>query len=184
MKIGIISDTHGSSAAFLKTIKVMGKCECIIHAGDILYHGPRNPLPEGYNPKELAETINQIDIPFIIARGNCDAQIDQMVLSIPIQSPFAFAWIANVRILVNHGHQHSVNQLLDLAEKWRIDLLVTGHTHIKLLQKMNGVILLNPGSCALPKDGIPSAAVLEDSKISLLDIQTGQIIEEYDLQFA
>ncbi len=181
MKIGIISDTHGSFAAFLKAIKVMGKCDCIIHAGDILYHGPRNPLPEGYSPKELAEIINEIDMPFIAARGNCDAQIDQTVLSVPIQSPFAFAWIGNVKILVNHGHQHSQNQLLGLTEKWQIDLLVTGHTHIKQLQKINGVILLNPGSCALPKDGIPSAAVLEDSKISLLDIQTGQLIKECDL---
>lgn len=181
MNIGIISDTHGSYTAFLKTINNMEKCECLIHAGDILYHGPRNPLPEGYNPKELANIINDIEIPFIAAKGNCDAQIDQMVLSIPIQSPFAFACIGNFRILVTHGHEHSENQLIDLAAKWQINLLVTGHTHKKMLKKKNGLVLVNPGSCALPKNEIPSAAIVTGSKISLFDIKTGQKIKECDL---
>ena len=88
MKIAIISDTHGSITAFNRAMEVAGPCDFIVHAGDILYHGPRNPLPEGYKPQELANAINALDVPFVAAAGNCDAPIDQALLSVPIQAPY------------------------------------------------------------------------------------------------
>ncbi|MCR4432112.1 MAG: phosphodiesterase [Tepidanaerobacteraceae bacterium] len=171
MKIGIMSDTHGSLTAFKKALEVLGSCDFILHAGDILYHGPRNPLPEGYNPRELAEAINRLEMPFVAASGNCDAPIDSMLISVPIQSPYALICLDKFRILVNHGHEKSEDELVDLAVKWHIDILVTGHTHVKRLEKRNRIILVNPGSCSLPKDGISSAAVMEGNEIRLVNIK-------------
>ena len=82
MKIILISDIHGSVTAFRKSLQFAPSCDLILNAGDVLYHGPRNPIPDGYNPKELAETINELNVPFICAAGNCDAAVDQAVLSI------------------------------------------------------------------------------------------------------
>ncbi|HHX24888.1 MAG: phosphodiesterase [Tepidanaerobacteraceae bacterium] len=177
MNIAILSDTHGSLEAFKKSLQVTGSCDFIIHAGDILYHGPRNPLPEGYSPKELADVINKLEIPFIAAAGNCDAPIDQVMLSVPIQSPYALLSLGNYQILINHGHSASEEELISLSKKWNIDLLITGHTHIKKLEKKKELVLLNPGSCALPKDDIPSIAVFRDSNISLINIENGEIIK-------
>jgi len=177
VKIAILSDTHGSLSAFNRALEVAGSCDFIIHAGDILYHGPRNPLPEGYNPRELANAINSLNVPFIAAAGNCDAPIDQVLLSVPIQAPYALLCIGNHKILITHGHDPGQEELMDLAKKWKIDLLITGHTHIKQLEKNNNLTLLNPGSCALPKDGSPSIAIFEDSNISLVNIENGQIIK-------
>jgi hypothetical protein len=177
VRIAIISDTHGSSNAFKKAVEVAGACDYFLHAGDILYHGPRNPLPAGYNPKELADAINTMDIPFIAAAGNCDAPIDQVMLSVPIQAPYALLCLEKFRILVTHGHDTTEEELIALAKKWRINFVVTGHTHVKRVEKREGLTLVNPGSCALPKDGVPSIAVIEDSKIRLLNIETGEIIK-------
>lgn len=88
MKIGVISDTHGDLKAWSKIQEtIFHDCKHIIHAGDILYHGPRNPIVEGYNSSELAKEINKLNIPIHIARGNCDADVDQMVIEKPIMAP-------------------------------------------------------------------------------------------------
>jgi len=176
MRIGIMSDTHGSLTAFKKAFEAMGPCDFILHAGDILYHGPRNPLPEGYDPRKLAEAINQLEIPFIAAAGNCDAPIDQALILLPIQSPYALFCTEKLRVLINHGHEKSDEELIDLAAKWRMDVLVTGHTHVKRLEKKNGILIVNPGSCSLPKDGIPSSAVMDDNEIRLVNIQDGNVV--------
>jgi len=177
MRIAILSDTHGSLTAFKRALEVSGPCDLIIHAGDILYHGPRNPLPEGYNPKELAAAINALNVPFIAAAGNCDAPIDQVMLSVPIQSPYALMALDNLQILINHGHDATEEELITLAKKWNIKLLITGHTHVKKLEKKKELVLLNPGSCALPKDGTSSIAIFDDSNISLVNMENGQTIK-------
>jgi hypothetical protein len=177
MKIGIMSDTHGSLTAFQKVLDAFGPCDFILHAGDVLYHGPRNPLPDGYNPRELAEAINRLEVPFIAAAGNCDAPIDQVLICVPIQSPYALFCTNKFRVLVNHGHEKSEEELLGLSAKWGINILVTGHTHVKRLEKKNGIIMVNPGSCALPKDSIPSAAVMDEREIKLINIENKNVIE-------
>lgn len=177
MRIAILSDTHGSLTAFRRALQVAGSCDFIVHAGDILYHGPRNPLPEGYNPKELASTINALNVPFIAAAGNCDAPIDQAMLSVPVQAPYALLYLENYQILINHGHDTTQEELITLSRKWNIQLLITGHTHVKKLKKRKELVLLNPGSCALPKDDIPSIAIFEDSSISLINIEKGDVIK-------
>lgn len=87
-KIAVISDTHGSVTAWRKARQIWKGSDMIVHLGDVLYHGPRNPLPEGYMPKELAEEINDSDIPVMIVRGNCDADIDAVMLKWPIANPY------------------------------------------------------------------------------------------------
>ncbi|HHW02118.1 MAG TPA: phosphodiesterase [Thermoanaerobacterales bacterium] len=179
MRIGIVSDTHGSLTAFKKALEALGPCDFILHAGDILYHGPRNPLPEGYDPRELAQTINRLEIPFIAAAGNCDAPIDQVLIDFPIQAPYALFCTEKLRVLINHGHEKSVEELVDLASRWRMDILVTGHTHVKRLERKNGLLIVNPGSCSLPKDGIPSAAVMDENGIKLINILDGNVISVF-----
>lgn len=181
MKFLAISDIHGSVTAFEKSVQLVPSCDLILNAGDVLYHGPRNPLPEGYNPKKLAEAINELSIPFICAAGNCDAAVDQVLLSVPIQAPYAFVCVEDMRILVTHGHEASDDELMELAKKWKINIVVTGHTHVKRLEKKGEITFVNPGSCALPKDGIPSIALIEDSIIKLINIDNGEIIKSLEL---
>lgn len=182
MKITIMSDTHGSRTAFQKALEAAGACDLFLHAGDILYHGPRNPLPEGYDPAALAGAINALDRPFIAAAGNCDAPVDQLMLAVPVQAPYALVYLERQVILVTHGHITGEEELLSLARKWGVSLVVTGHTHVKRLEKKNEVYVLNPGSCALPKDGSPSIVLLEDGRAQFINISSGEIIQSQELQ--
>lgn len=180
MRIGIISDTHGSLYYFEKALEAIGKCDYMLHAGDVLYHGPRNPLPDGYSPKELAERINSINN-IVFASGNCDSDVDQMVINHPIQSPYAFLNIGSLRILVCHGYKDSIENLVEYAAKLGANVFVFGHSHVKKLYMSNSVVVLNPGSTSLPKDGTHSAAVIENGSIKLIDILTGETLETLDV---
>ena len=104
MKIGVISDTHGHEQRFALAVeKFFGDADVIMHAGDVLYHGPRNPMLADYNPAKLAERINACSAQVIIARGNCDSDVDQLVLNSPIQAPYAYAFVNGRRIVMTHG---------------------------------------------------------------------------------
>lgn len=179
MKIGIISDTHGCARTWDKVYNhyFLGY-ELIIHAGDILYHGPRNDVPEEYNPKQLAELLNACPIPMIVSSGNCDADVDGMVLTMPIQSPYAYLVIEGVPIVVNHGHTLTEQTRREMAEQFKVNLFITGHTHVALLEKHNGIIYLNPGSPAMSKraDKRGTIARLVDHTIEVLDVETGQVL--------
>lgn len=180
MRIGVISDTHGSLKYFERAIESIGRCDYILHAGDVLYHGPRNPLPDGYCPKDLAERINDLDN-IIFASGNCDSDVDQMVISHPIQSPYAFVNMEKLKIMVCHGYKDSVENLIEYAKKMGANIFVFGHSHVKKLYKSESLVVLNPGSTSLPKDGTHSAAVIEDGRISLIDISNGDTIETLNI---
>jgi putative phosphoesterase len=177
MRIGIISDTHGSLPAWEKAIAaVFQGSDLIIHAGDLLYHGPRNPLPQGYAPRELAAAINKAPLPVVIARGNCDADVDQVMLSWPLQAPYAFLQIEGLRILVNHGHGMESSAIQAQAHRFQVELFIYGHTHIPELRVENGIVYLNPGSPSLPKgeNKRPTVALLENGLVSLIDLHTGE----------
>jgi len=179
VKIGIISDTHGCADTWDKVYnRYFRGCELIIHAGDILYHGPRNDIPAEYNPKQLAEILNACSIPMIVASGNCDADVDGMVLTMPIQSPYAYLMIEGVSIVVNHGHHLTEESKQQMAVKFKAALFITGHTHIALLEKHNGIIYLNPGSPAMSKrtDKRGTIARLIDHVIEVLDVETGEVL--------
>lgn len=183
MKIGVISDTHGCFTTWEKIYnQYLYDADFIIHAGDVLYHGPRNPVLPEYNPAQLAEALNGCPVPFIVAAGNCDSEVDSMVLDIPVQSPYSYAVVNGLRILVTHGQNQTEEQLFTLAQKVKTELIITGHTHIAVLKQQNGIIHLNPGS---PVSGLSkradqhgTLALVADRKISVIDIDAGKIIME------
>jgi len=179
MKIGIISDTHGCAATWEKVYhQYFSECELIIHAGDILYHGPRNDIPAEYHPKQLATALNACKIPIIVAAGNCDADVDGMVLTMPIQSPYAYIMLEGMPIVVNHGHTLTEQTKQEMAVKFKAALFITGHTHIPVLEKINGIVYLNPGSPAMSKatDGRGTIARLVNHTIEVLDVETGKVL--------
>ncbi len=179
MRLGVISDTHGSVTAWRRAISLLGEVEILLHAGDVLYHGPRNPLPEGHDAGQLAEAINAYEGRIVVAKGNCDADIDQLVLDVPIQAPYALLVVEGRHIMVNHGHLvASGDDLAALTRRYRLNLLVTGHTHVPHLARVAGEpagIILNPGSPALPKtpDGRGTVAVIDDERIRIVHVDDG-----------
>lgn len=183
MKIGVMSDTHGSLTYFEKALDVLSDCDVLIHGGDILYHGPRNDIPEGYNPKGLISKINSLDN-IIIARGNCDADVDQMVINHPIQSPYVMSQFGETRIVTTHGYTDSKEDTINKAKSMGADILILGHTHVKELYLDENLVVLNPGSTSIPKDGAHSVAIIDiiqsedeiDMNFKLIDINTKNII--------
>lgn len=176
MKIGVISDTHGSLSAWQKAYKYLADTDLILHCGDVLYHGPRNPLPEGYNPGELAKTINGLDKPLTIIRGNCDAEIDQMLLEYPLESPYAHIITEDYPIFVHHGHQTPLTPKVLSQYK----MIISGHTHLPGIKIQDGIIYLNPGSPSLPKNDpkTPTVACIDGEKIKIINIENGEVIDQ------
>ncbi len=177
MRVGFISDTHGDPTAWEKAARVIGDAELVCHAGDVLYHGIFNPITGTYEPRRLAEVLNAYPVARIHARGNCDSEVDQLALDAHILSDFAFASIGGLRILVTHGHKYPRDELVEMAVRAKADILHVGHSHVPEITPERGVTVLNAGSCALPKQegGAQTAAVLEDGKLAVYDINTGEI---------
>jgi len=178
MKIGVVSDTHGSFKRWEMVWEFLKDSDIIIHCGDLFNHGPGNPTPDGYNPKKLLETFNSIEKPFLIVKGNCDSEVDQMFLNIPITYPYLFTLIENYKFLVSHGHLFKDN-FLQMGKRWEVDFLISGHTHLWKLEKNENIVILNPGSPSLPKNN-PSFALIdtEEKKIKVLDIEKSSVLKE------
>ena len=180
MRIGFISDTHGDLAAWEKAMDTLGEVDLILHAGDVLYHGVFNPIPEAYDPRGLARALNGLAVPIIHARGNCDSEVDQVALDNHILSDFTFASAEGTRILVNHGHRYSEGELVKMVADGKAQVVHRGHTHMPELRVADGVMLVNAGSCALPKqDGaVPTVGLLEDGRFTIIDIDSGDVLME------
>jgi putative phosphoesterase len=150
--------------------------DLIIHAGDVLYHGPRNDIPAEYNPKQLAEVLNNCPVPIVTACGNCDAEVDGMVLKLPIQSPYTYLMLNGLKIVVTHGHNLTEENRQDMAKRLKADIFITGHTHIAVMEKNDGIIYLNPGSPSMTKrlDRLNTIAWINENKVEIIDIATGQ----------
>jgi phosphoesterase, MJ0936 family len=158
-------------------------CDFIIHAGDVLYHGPRNAIPAEYDPPALVKELNALPQPLIVAAGNCDAAVDAMVLNMPVEAPYAYVFVAGRRIIVNHGHTLDEAGRWAAAQKLGAAVLVTGHTHVPELAKRDGIILLNPGSPAMSKrpDGHGTVARIAAGKIEIIDIVADEVIAAEEL---
>lgn len=185
MKIGVMSDTHGSLEYFEKATKTLSDCDVLLHGGDILYHGPRNDLPNDYNPKAVVEKLNNLDN-ILITKGNCESDVDQMVIKHPIQSPYVMSQFGEIRILLTHGYTDSKEDTIKKAKSMGADILILGHTHVKELFFDESLIVLNPGSTSIPKDGTHSVATIEiinsdtedelELDFNFIDLNTGEII--------
>jgi len=181
LKLFFISDIHGSLYYLNKAIEAfhMEKAEQIVILGDALYHGPRNPLPKDYNPKEVASILNSLKEKIIAVRGNCDSEVDQMVIEYPMMADYSFILCNNRRIFLTHGHIFNVDNPPKLTGN---DVLVHGHTHIPVAEKTKDFYLINPGSISLPKENNPHTyGVLENDKFEIKDFQ-GNIIKSIILE--
>lgn len=174
MKLMFISDIHGSFTDLVQCIKVFReeKADKLIILGDYLNHGPRNPLPEGYNPKKTASLLNENKDKIIGIRGNCDSEVDQMMLDFPVLETSSRIFLFNNNleycIFLHHGHQLVKEKLSDILPKGCI--VFSGHTHIPLIQQENELIYVNPGSISIPKsDDGKCYGILDfvDDKISI-----------------
>ena len=172
MKYLIASDVHGSLKYAEKLIKVFNesKAEKLILLGDLYYHGPRNPLPEGYNPKEVAVLFNKYKDKLLVVRGNCDAEVDQMISEFSIQDYLQIEINGKVCSFY-HGHKD-----IDLPKK--SDVIFNGHTHICKLEKIGNITYANPGSITLPKSDISrDYIILDNNTIVLKDLETSKEIK-------
>jgi putative phosphoesterase len=174
VKIGVISDTHGSLTAWQKALVYLEKVDLIIHCGDVLYHGPRNPLPEGYAPAELARAINRTTQRIVFAKGNCDAEVDQLLVDFPIQAPYTQIFTPRWQILVHHGHTLENANLPAWTDGY--NLIISGHTHLPGISRQASRVLLNPGSPSLPKNAerIPTIALIDEADIKIINLATGK----------
>lgn len=155
MKLLIASDIHGdleSAELVIDAFKKEG-CDKLLILGDILYHGPRNDLPKTYSPKAVIELFNKNKDFILAVRGNCDTEVDQMVLNFPILADYAYLSLDGLSVFATHGHHHNTQTPPPLREN---EILLHGHTHVlKCIEFGSGNYYLNPGSAALPKEGNP-----------------------------
>lgn len=171
MKYLIASDIHGSETALDKLIAYFHRhqCDMLLLLGDLLNFGPRNSIPEGHNPQGVAQKLNALADRIIAIRGNCDSEVDQMLLNFPIMADYALVVDEGKRLLLTHGHKYHPDNTTHL----KFDALFYGHTHVKELYKSpSGTIICNVGSVTFPKEGNPpSFAVYENGKIKLIKAQ-------------
>ena len=170
MKLMIASDLHGSAYYTKKLLENYEKEQPgkLVLLGDILYHGPRNDLPKDYAPKEVIAMLNPLAHKILCVRGNCEAEVDQMVLNFPVLADYAVLFEQKKTIYVTHGHLFSEDQPPKLSAG---DVLLCGHTHVPKCAEHDGWWYLNPGSVSIPKNGSwHGYMTLEDGKFLWKDL--------------
>ena len=173
----ICSDVHGSITTLRKVVDffLINKFDKLIILGDLLYHGPRNDIPKGYNPKEVIKLLNPIKNKILMVRGNCDAEVDQMVLDFKIHSKKKLKYNSK-NIFLEHGHHMDKNNKFQSG-----DIVFYGHTHVSKFEIINGVKFINPGSITIPKENTKKTfMVLFDNKCLLLDLNY-KVLNEYTI---
>ncbi len=174
MRLMIASDIHGSKYYAEKIIERFNaeKADKLVLLGDIYYHGPRNPLPKDYAPMEVSKLLNAIKEKLIVIKGNCDSEVDQMI------SEFTFAESAMLlvddkKVMLTHGHKLNKDNLQEGA----YDVLAYGHFHVNFMERVKGVLVVNPGSVSLPKqESISGYVIIDNGLVSQYDID-GKLIE-------
>ena len=163
MKLIIASDIHGSAFWCRRLMDVIEaeNPDRILLLGDLLYHGPRNDLPRDYAPKEVIPMLSEHKETIIAVRGNCEAEVDQMVLPFPCLADFSEVFADGKLLYLAHGHHASPDNLPPLPEG---SIFLSGHTHVKLDEVRNGIRCLNPGSVSIPKDGSHSCLIYENGE--------------------
>ena len=162
MNLMFASDIHGSAYYCNKIKEIYEKenCEKLILLGDLLYHGPRNDLPKEYAPKEVIAMLNPLKNKILCVRGNCDTEVDQMVLDFNVLAETAHVYVNDRHLVLAHGHKLDEKNIPALCDG---DYLVCGHTHIPCCEERDGYTYINPGSVSIPKmDSAHSYMILED----------------------
>ena len=169
MKIMFASDIHGSYkyAKLMKEKFIEEKAEKLVLLGDLLYHGPRNDLPEEYAPKKVIELLNGMKNDILCVRGNCEAEVDQMVLEFPCMADYAVMYLDGKMLYITHGHTINPDNPPPLN---RGDYLMNGHTHVGAIEGRGDFTYLNPGSVSIPKDGKHSYMVYENGTFEIKEL--------------
>ncbi|MBE5927142.1 MAG: phosphodiesterase [Lachnospiraceae bacterium] len=179
MKLMVASDIHGAAGyceELLKRFEEEG-ADRLILLGDILYHGPRNDLPDEYNPKKVIEMLNPLADKLMCVRGNCDTEVDQMVLEFPILADYAIIYVGNRMIYATHGHHINPNDTGNLKTG---DILLSGHTHIPMCEERNGILCLNPGSVSIPKENSKhSYMIIDDNNMVWKNLNGEEYMQHY-----
>ncbi|MDA8490350.1 MULTISPECIES: phosphodiesterase [Kluyvera] len=178
MKLMFASDIHGSLPAAERVLALFAEsgARWLVILGDVLNHGPRNALPEGYAPALVAERLNSVAERIIAVRGNCDSEVDQMLLHFPITAPWQQVLTEHQRLFLTHGHLYGPANLPPLAAN---DVLVYGHTHLPVAEKRDEIFLFNPGSVSIPKGGFAASyGLLDGHKLQVLALNDQQVIAE------
>ena len=176
MKLMIASDIHGSAywcERLLEAWRSEGMPRMLL-LGDLLYHGPRNDLPKDYAPKRVIEMLNGIRQYLLCVRGNCEAEVDQMVLSFPVMADYCVLPLEKCAIYATHGHVHGETNPPPLMQG---DVLLCGHTHVPAFNRHAGFTYVNPGSTSIPKNGSAhSYLMLEDGALRWMDLESGACV--------
>lgn len=165
MKLIIASDIHGSAYWCGRLMDEIERedPDRVILLGDLLYHGPRNDLPREYAPKQVIPMLSAIKERLITVRGNCEAEVDQMVLPFPCLADYAELFVDGLLMHLSHGHHQNPENLPPLPAG---SVFLSGHTHVKLDKNVNGIRCLNPGSISIPKDGSHSYLLYENGSFA------------------
>lgn len=180
MKYLIASDIHGSSYYCQKLLDAWDQSGAsrLILLGDILYHGPRNDLPRDYAPKKVIAMLNERKDRIYSVRGNCDTEVDQMVLEFPVLADYGLLALNGLTFYATHGHVYNQEKLPPMQKG---DILLHGHTHVLKAESFDGYTVLNPGSVAIPKEGNPPTyGLLDGQEFKILDFD-GNVIKQINL---
>ncbi len=180
MKLVIASDIHGSAYYCRKLLKRLEeeKEDRLILLGDVLYHGPRNDLPKDYAPKEVIAMLNPLKEKILCVRGNCDTEVDQMVLEFPVLADYGWMEIDGKTFYMSHGHIYNEHNLPPLKPG---DIFMHGHTHVLRAEKVGDITILNPGSVSIPKaESEHSYMILQDGVVVWKDLD-GEIYHSQKL---
>lgn len=176
MRLLIVSDIHGSFYYAKKITDILEKekPDKIILLGDLYYHGPRNPLPEEYNPMEVSNLLNSLKDKILAIKGNCDAEVDEMISEFKLNENI-HTDINGFNIFFTHGHKYNIENLPDT----KFNIMIYGHLHTGFIKKENGKIFANPGSISIPKDNTKNSyLILDDNEIILKDLNGAIITKE------
>ena len=178
MKFLISSDIHGSAKYCKMLLDAFKKenADRLILLGDILYHGPRNDLPEEYAPKSVIEQLNAYKNVIYAVRGNCEAEVDQMVLEFPVMADYMLLPVGDRMVYATHGHIYNRENLPPLSKG---DILLCGHTHVMALEEGPDYVYMNPGSVSLPKEDSPRAYIVLDNGKFTWKTPDGEVLKEY-----
>lgn len=178
MRILIASDIHGSIKYARRVAELMEieKADRLLLLGDLYYHGPRNPLPEEYDPKEVANLFNSIKDKLMVVKGNCDAEVDEMISDFNLEAEIRMK-IGNKRFFFTHGHHINKDKLPEDT-----DVLVYGHFHTGFIEEVDGIICMNPGSTTLPKNDTPhSYGIIDDGLLQVKKLN-GDVIFQKNIE--
>ncbi|MBQ8160741.1 MAG: phosphodiesterase [Clostridia bacterium] len=177
MKLMIASDIHGSAFWCEKMLARFEaeKADTLLLLGDLLYHGPRNDLPDGYAPKKVIEMLNQRRDSILSVRGNCEAEVDQMVLSFPVLADYIYLYLEERVMFATHGHVYNRDHMPPMRKG---DILLHGHTHVPCWEKVGEQMILNPGSVSIPKENSPHSYMTLEGGVFLWKDMDGEVYHE------